>query len=265
MLAPWAVAHRRWKKRLAWGLYQRRDLAAAAALVASSAFEQRDILRHLPGARVEVIPNGCDSPPAIHRPEPGLPGGPETRWALALGRLHPVKGYAELIEAWSRVRPDGWKLAIAGPDENGYRRVLERAIRSHDLTEQVFLPGAADEARKWALLERCELFVAPSRTENFGMAIAEALQAGRPVLTTTGTPWAELADHGCGWWVEPHVPALEAALREATDRNPGELRSMGERGRQRVQAHYSWPGVAGSAVSLYRSILSVHDLGRANR
>ncbi len=256
MLADWALGHKAWKKRLAWRLYQRRDLRSAACLVGSSAFEQHDVAALMPGSRVEVITNGCEAPPAS---DPGayfLPGDAGVRWALAMGRLHPVKGYAELISAWAALRPRGWRLAVAGPDEDGYRSELENRIASHGLGAEVLLLGEVGDDRKWNLLEQCELFLAPSRTENFGMAIAEALQSGTPVITTTGTPWQEIAERGCGWWAAPDLAALTSALGEATDMDAAELARMGQRGRSLIEENYSWTRVASRSLDLYESILT---------
>jgi glycosyltransferase involved in cell wall biosynthesis len=259
MLSGWAMGHKAWKKKLAWKLYQEADLRHSGCLVASSGFERRDISARVPGIRVEVIPNGCDARPQSSR----LSGQastlvPGVRWALALGRLHPVKGYGDLIEAWAKLRPAGWKLAIAGPDENGYRSNLEQLIRQHQLQKSVVLPGAVDDFQKWSLLDQCELFVAPSKTENFGMAIAEALQSGTPVITTTGTPWREVQEYDCGWWVRPD--ALEPALEEATALGADVLQAKGKRGQRLIEEKYSWGEVAARTVSLYRSILSGNSL-----
>jgi glycosyltransferase involved in cell wall biosynthesis len=261
MLAEWALSHRPLRKRVAWKLYQRRDLSLAACLLVSSEFEQCDVQARLHGSRVEVLPNGCEPRPAEVQRDRSLPGGPETRWALAMGRLHPVKGYAELIEAWSRVRPQGWRLAIAGPDEGGYRARLEALLRQHGLSEEILFLGEVDDTRKWALLARSELFLAPSRTENFGMAIAEALQSGRPVITTTGTPWRELNENHCGWWISPDQAALEAALAEAAARPTDVLRQMGNRGQKLIREKYAWEQVAARSVALYCALLQEHQDG----
>ena len=196
MLASWAMAHKALKKKIAWWLYQQRDLVGASVLLASSEFEQQDVAAHLPRSKVVTIPHGFDKRPHNIQVHALLPEKEQVRWALAMGRLHPVKGYAELIEAWGSLHPPGWKLAIAGPDEAGYRAVLEALIRKHALTDQIFLLGEVDDSRKWSLLDQCELFVAPSKTENFGLAIAEALQSGTPVITTTGTPWRKSRSMG---------------------------------------------------------------------
>jgi glycosyltransferase involved in cell wall biosynthesis len=87
------------------------------------------------------------------------------------------------------------------------------------------------------------------------MAIAEALQAGRPVITTRGTPWRELPEHGCGWWIDLTPESLDRALREATASAPEHLHAMGERGRVLVRDQYSWERVAARSIDIYRSVL----------
>ena len=178
-----------------------------------------------------------------------------------MGRLHPVKGYAELIEAWAGLNPPGWKLAIAGPDEAGYRATLETLIAKQGLGDRVFLLGEVDDERKWSLLDQCELFVAPSRTENFGMAIAEALQSGTPVITTKGTPWRELVERDCGWWVDMSPANLEHALRKATTSHESELARMGANGQALIRERYSWDQVADRTIDLYRSIIQSKNNG----
>ncbi len=255
MLANWALGHKAAKKKIAWHLYQKRDLAEADCLLASSESERKDIESLLSGKQVVAIPNGCEDAPVKTEVSGLLPCGSGIRWALAMGRLHPVKGYAELIEAWASLGPRHWKLAIAGPDEDGYRAHLKTLIDKHDLAEKVFLPGEVDDTRKWSLFDQCELFIAPSKTENFGMAIAEALQSGTPVITTRGTPWHELLDHRCGWWIEHGVPELRAALAEATQLDATTLRTMGENGHRLISAQYSWGSVAAKTLDLYQAIL----------
>jgi glycosyltransferase involved in cell wall biosynthesis len=255
MLANWALGHKALKKKIAWKLYQQRDLENAACLLASTEFEQQDVEALLPGSKVVAIPNGCAARPVNYEVVDILPESVGARWVLALGRLHPVKGYAELIEAWAGADPAGWKLAIAGPDEAGYRSILEALIKKHDLGECVFLTGEVDDNQKWALFDQCELFVAPSKTENFGMAIAEALQSGTPVITTKGTPWRELVEHDCGWWIDNDPPALEQALREATTSSASALTQMGVNGQSLIQDKYTWDQVADRTIKLYRSII----------
>ncbi|HQC73212.1 MAG TPA: glycosyltransferase, partial [Candidatus Competibacteraceae bacterium] len=172
MLEPWAIQHKGGKKRLALALYQRRDLATARVLVATA--EQEYVNLRALGLRqpIAIIPNGVplpDSDAVLARP-PRPAGAPRT--VLFLGRVYPVKGLLNLIDAWARVRPTGWRLQIAGPDEAGHLvEVLARA-RQAGASEAVDYVGAVDGAAKSALYRSADLFVLPSFTENFGVVVA---------------------------------------------------------------------------------------------
>jgi len=146
-------------------------------------------------------------------------------------------------------------LVIAGPDEGGYRATLEVLISENGLQGQVLLLGEVDDTLKWSLLDQAELFLAPSKTENFGMAIAEALQSGTPVITTKGTPWRELTEQDCGWWIDHGSQALKKTLAEATACGAEVLRTKGGNGHRLIREKYTWEKVAARTIELYRSIL----------
>ena len=252
MVSAWALAQGAAKKRLAWGLYQKRDLSRAALLHATSSGEA-EALRAL-GLRVAIatIANGVDLPPDDAPPS----AASEVRTALFLGRLHPVKGLLDLVEAWARIRPAGWQLVLAGPDEDGHRSDVERALGEAGLTDTVSFTGPVDNDAKWPMYRRADLFVLPSHSENFGIVVAEALAARVPVLTTTGTPWASLATHRCGWWTPTGPDGITAALVEATTLSRDALRDMGERGYALVADQYSWRRAAQQMVEAYTWILN---------
>lgn len=254
MLAPWALSHKAYKKKIGWWLYQKNDIDLSVCLIATSSSEKKAILATSPQKKVHVIPNGCEEIPLLTKPSQYYPNL-NTRWALAIGRLHPVKGYEELLHAWVKQMPKGWSLAIAGPNESGYRYKLEKLIIELKLTETVFLLGEVNDIEKWNLFEQAELFLAPSKTENFGMAIAESLQSGTPVITTTGTPWKEIRDKQCGWWITLNQTELQQALNEATQTSTEKLKAMGRNGKELISEHYSWSSVSRKTLKLYQSII----------
>lgn len=247
MLSPWALAYRAWKKRLAFWSYQWRDLLSARLLHATSRTEAEE-LRAL-GLRqpIAVIPNGVEIP-TCSKPV-GADTGP--RRALFLSRIHPKKGLADLVAAWKALRPPGWRAIVAGPDEQGHRAMVEGLVRAAGLEADFQFVGPVEGEAKWALYRSADLFVLPTRSENFGLVVAEALACGLPVITTKGAPWEELAQERCGWWVALGPEALEAALREAVSLPDEERRAMGRRGRTMVEERYAWPGVGARMLEVY--------------
>ena len=261
MLEPWALAHRRLKKSAALVLWQRRQLARADMLHATSEMEC-DNFRRL-GLRnpVCVIPNGIDvptEPPAALRPA-GTSAGGAPRRCLFLSRLHPKKGLPMLLEAWARVHPSGWELEIAGNAEEGHDREVERLIRSLGL-DGVRLVGEQAGSAKWRFLAGGDLFILPSYSENFGIVVAEAMAMGLPVITTHGTPWGVLEEQGLGWWVPATTDAIAAALRSATAESTDRLAERGRRAREHALESFAWPAIGDRVSACYSWLLGLGPL-----
>lgn len=252
MLEPWALARSRIKKTLAWWLFERANLFRAGLFHATAATEAESIKALGLGTPVAVVPNGVDcpeldSPPPRSLLEDRFPLLKGRRWVAFLSRLHPKKGLDLLLPAWAA--RDGREqtnpvLVLAGPDHTGYRPHIEAMVRELKIEPSVLLTGELQGDLKGALLAHAEFFVLPSYSENFGLAIAEAMSWARPVLTTTGTPWIELGRQGAGWCVEPSAPFVASALREALMRTPEELDAMGRAGRKIVERDFAWAPAA---------------------
>ena len=253
MLNPWARQHKKWKKKFAWYLYQKRDLQSASLLVATAAEEARHIANCQLGRPIEVVPNGID----IHENSRLRVTALEKkcRTVLFMGRIHPVKGLINLVEAWAKVAPVGWRCKIAGPDEKGHRAEVEASVRKYKLESSFELIGPVDGDQKLSVLRDADLFVLPSFTENFGIAAAEAMAEGVPVITTVNTPWKGIRDKNCGWWIEIGVDPLVDALREATSLSVDELTDKGRRSRHYVHSRYAWPQVAVQMKEVYQKVL----------
>ncbi|HKO18497.1 MAG TPA: glycosyltransferase [Acidobacteriaceae bacterium] len=248
MISRWALDYRRWKKRVAWALFQAGDLHSASAIHATSQLEAQEA-RNL-GLRqpLAIVPNGVDCPPL---PQSRTRNNSERR-ALFLSRIHPKKGLLNLVAAWARVRPQGWILEIAGTDDEGHRAAVEAEVQRQGVSGSVrFVGPVADEA-KWPLYWDSDLFVLPTFSENFGMVVAEAMGAGLPVITTTGAPWAVLRERNCGWWIDLGVEPLVDAIRTATSMRDQDRELLGRRARDYVIEQLSWESVADRMVSVYR-------------
>lgn len=251
MLEPWAMHHKAWKKHLAWNLYQRRDLEAATVLDATAEQEAESFRKLGLCQPIAIIPNGTDLPEWCDLAYPK--GSP--RKMLFLSRIHQKKGLLELVQAWQIVRPTGWKMVIAGPDEGGHQKIVEAEIRQAGLQNDFEFTGSVYGDEKTTLYRSAEVFVLPTFSENFGLVVVEALACGVPVITTKGAPWQGLYTHRCGWWIDIGVEPLVAVLREAMNLPPDTLRDMGRRGRAYVEQNFGWPGIAQQMLSVYRWVL----------
>ena len=264
MLEPWAMKHKQLKKRLAWWLYQRRDLKRARCHHTTAEAEASNVQRLGLGVPVRMIPNGVDVPEVGRKAGSGEGrkiGRGDKKAALFIGRIYPVKGLPMLVEAWARVRPDGWFLQIVGPDEAGHRAEVEKAVCAAGLNEVVsFVGPLAGQAKRSVLLD-ADLFVLPSHSESFGMVIAEALAHGLPVLTTTGAPWSMLPQRGCGWWVDPTVDGIAEGLRQTTSLDSATLQAMGAKGRELVAAEFGWERIAKQFVLIYEDLITCNKSG----
>lgn len=250
-LEPWALGYKHRKKWLALKTYQGAILRSAALFVATANQELESIRKLGLHQAVAVIPNGVDIGPPPYRVDPHE--GVKT--LLFLSRVHPKKGLHDLVEAWARVRQPGWRIVIAGGDEEGYRAKVEALIRAKGLEADFEFVGFVDGARKQACFDAADIFVLPTYSENFGIAVAEALANELPVITTMGAPWQDLLEHRCGWWVAPGVVGVSGALTEALACDSDELRQMGQRGRQLVLDKFSWDKIGATALDVSEWLL----------
>ena len=116
--------------------------------------------------------------------------------------------------------------------------------------------GELHGEEKIRFLSEASCFVLPTFSENFGIAVAEALMCGTPVITTQGAPWSGLVEQKAGWWIEPNCEeALELAMIEAISMSSYELKEMGLRGRDWVSSEFSWNTLSQKYLESYRWIL----------
>ena len=244
-LSSWAMRHGSVAKPLFWAGLQRPALQRTTCFHATAETEYEDVRRLGFRQPVAVIPNGVDLPDL--RAKPKRRGNHRT--LLFLGRLHPVKGVDTLIDAWRLVqdRFPAWRLVITGDDIDavgcsGYGEVLRRRAAALGAA-RVSFTGELRGPAKWKAYEDAELYVLPSRSEGFGLTVAEALAAGTPVVTTRATPWRPIEARGAGWYIDTGTAPLAACLRDVLARDRAALHEMGLRGRRWMSADFAWRDV----------------------
>jgi glycosyltransferase involved in cell wall biosynthesis len=245
-LAPEAMQVFALKKRLFWRLAQGPALRRVTCFHATAESEAEQIRQLGFTQPIALIPNGVDIPKQVRKERSG------TRTLLYLGRVHRIKGLDVLLRAWAAIEPQrgDWQLRIVGPDDGGCLPELQALANSLGLQRVRFIKPADGEER---LLEyvQASIYVLPSRSENFGMTVAEALSAGTPVIVSKGAPWPGLDRERCGWWVDCELQTLTEALRRATCLPHDDLDEMGARGRQWMEREFGWGAIAAKMEALY--------------
>jgi glycosyltransferase involved in cell wall biosynthesis len=263
MLESWSLNHSRMKKWLAWMLYEQKNLLSATVFHVTSAEEAASVRRLGFKQPIALIPTGIDI--AEFNEQPGkeiltklFPELADKKWLLFLSRLHPKKGIDNLLEVWQKLEakfPD-WHLILAGPDLIGYQAKLALLVEQLNLKQRVTFTGMLTGQHKISALSNADLFVLPTHSENFGIAIAESLACGVPVITTKGTPWQDLESYGCGWWIEDNQDSLMKTLVEGLELSFSERQAMGLKGRNLVEAKYSWNSISQEMASVYFWVIS---------
>ena len=250
MLTPVSLGYNRWRKRAARLLFQDRVLRAASALHSTSTDEAASYRTLGLRNRIALIPLsiGVLTRPDVERGQP-------RRRLLFLGRLHHQKGIDWLIEAWARLEHDfpDWELSIVGPIEQSHVREIER-LKQITVGKRVEFSGPLYDDEKYSYVAGSDLFAMPSRSENFGLAAAEALMMEVPVIATKSTPWSGLVDADAGWWIDLGARALEQAMRTAMQLPEVDLRRKGRNGRLWIERDFSSTVIGVRWQHLYESL-----------
>jgi len=179
------------KKWLYWPWAEYQVLRDARTVLFTSEEEKRLAMQSfwLYRANAKVINFGISAPPLDTRAQrksflQAFPTLENKRFLLFFGRVHPKKGCDLLLQAFARLAPQypDWMLVIAGPDAENTRPTLEQMARSLGITEKVLWTGLLSGDKKWGALRATDAFVLPSHSENFGVAVVEALACGTLVL-----------------------------------------------------------------------------------
>jgi glycosyltransferase involved in cell wall biosynthesis len=256
-LDPYIHRRHRWRKRVMELWFQDRVLRNAAAIHYTSLEERRLAEPYAQGAPGAVIPLGLDLADYAELPPPGSFRARHREIGdrpilLFLSRLNFKKGLDVLVEAARRTVASGVDahLVIAGPD-GGMEAATRRWVARAGLEGRATFTGMLTGRDKLAAYRDAALFLLPSSSENFGIAVVEAMACGTPVIVSDRVNiWREIVADGAGLAVPPQAePFAAAAIRLLAD-EPAR-RAMGEAGRNAVPRRYDWAMIAAELERLY--------------
>jgi glycosyltransferase involved in cell wall biosynthesis len=253
-LSEWSLGHRRWKKRPYYALLERSHLEMASAIHVTSDAEGDDVARLGYGDRARVIPLGVDvsaRPPGRRRQSDTGPFR-----LLFLSRLHEKKNVPLLLRALV-TRPHMSRpiqLTIAGDGDPAYRAELVRQAEDLGFGSRVRFVGHVEGDAKRQAFTDADCFILPSAHENFGLAVAEALAAGLPVIVTPGVALSrEVSRAGAGLVTDATEDAIGVAIAWAVE-HPATLVEMGDRAWQLAKRDLSWETTCTRLGQLYEEL-----------
>lgn len=260
MLDPYIRNHHRGRKRLMEVLFQDRVLRQATAIHYTSDVEREISQPFDGGAPARIVPlgvnlNGFDTLPPAEHFHARFPETRGKRIVLFLSRLHFKKGLDLLIPAFARLAAEdpSLHLVIAGPDD-GMLDQCKAWTRRDGVPDRVTFTGMLRSDDKLAAFAASSVFALPSYSENFGIAVVEAMAAGLPVVISDQVNiWREVQAGGGALVVrcdeQKLTLALATVLRDATL-----AVDMARKARDTVQHLYRWDSVAAALESMYEDV-----------
>ena len=178
------------------------------------------------------------------------------RFLLFLGRIDRKKGCDLLVDAFvklAKTDPD-LDLVMAGPDPQQWRGDLSRKAEEAGLETRIHWPGMLQGDAKWGAFGACEAFVLPSHQENFGIAVAEALACGKPVLLSDKVNIApQIAADGAGLMEMDTAAGTERLLQHWMQMAPADRVAMSQRARECFEQRYDMRENAKRIVRVFES------------
>ena len=248
------------KKRLWQQTLGRSFWRGAARIIATSELEQQDLIDlGVPSEKVILRYNGVESSLVD-----GLPSRNEFRSRhsisssepvlVLLSRLIPRKGADLLIQAFASACPNEGRLVIAGPEgQSGYRSYLEKCASEFGVGARVLFTGPLYDAEKKSLLAAADIFVLPSRYENFANVVAEAIACGVPAVISRFCGIHSLVDGRAGLVVDREPAALASAIDALLHNAP--LYARLKAGCRVVTEQLSWNHLAERMEGCYEGVL----------
>ena len=231
--------------------------------MANSGAFREDFLRLFPDHQEKTvfIHNGVDlaelnpaDRSALKEPAP---------YVLCIAAHNEKKGLDVLLRAFARIAKVQRQLKLVLVGDGPLREELEVLAGALQLNSQVNFAGSQERGKVADLLHGCEVFVLPSRSEPFGIAIIEAMACGKPVVATRTGGIPEIIEHGQdGLLVEPDNPGELADAIQSLLNNPKLGAALGAKGRIKVGERFLWENTGSAYERLYRA---VSDPGAASR
>ncbi len=263
-LCEWSLQQGTRKKQIYLSLIERANLNQAQALHFTSQQEQQEASQLTLKSPSFILPHGLSLPARIpdarERVRQLLNVPADEPVVLFMSRLHPKKGLDYLIPALGKLTNQRFTFLLAGSGSREYEAEVDALLVEAGIRDRTYCSGFVEGEMKDLLLQGADMFVLTSNSENFGIAVLEALATGLPAVVTPGVALASVVkQYQLGYVPDLDVGAIASAVQHCLN-HPQQAAAMGDRARQLILEQYSWDGIASNLVELYTAILNKHQI-----
>ena len=255
------LRHLLFLKRLFMILFGNRIIINADGFIAATPDEIEEYVSlKVHKEKISYIPNGVDLSEFADLPPKGsfrkkIKLASTVKLILYLGRINKLKGLNVLLEAFTKLSEKiDCRLVIAGSDD-GYLTEFKADAKRKGCLNSIIFPGILSGREKLEAYTDCDVFMYPSPSEGFSIAVLEAAAAGLPLVITTGCKFPQVAENKAGIIVKPNKNSFfQALLKILTSQRLS--KSMGKNARHLVRQNYSIDKMAIKLISCYKNLKS---------
>jgi len=259
-LTPWALKQSPLKKQLYTSAIERHNLNKAAAIHCTTQQEAAELGNFGIKTPTITLPLGVEPVTQISNARLELQKlfgiSDDRQVILFLSRLHPKKRPDLLIEAFKQVvghNPD-LQLILAGSGDAEYLEYLQQLVSGNDLSDCTTFTGFVTGYRKNLLLQGADIFALPSYSENFGIAVAEAMAAGLPVIVTPGVQIStDIAAASAGIVIDRQTELVTAINQLVA--SPQMRSHLGQNAVKLASHKYSWDIITSQLIGHYKQVI----------
>ncbi len=263
-LCQWSLQQSQRKKQLYLRVIEQANLNHAKAIhftTKAECDEAQELGLKAPGV---IIPHGLTIAPKIasaslqlrqwlHLPE-------DEPVILFMSRIHPKKGLEILIQALAQLLDQQFTFVIAGSGDPNYEKEIHACLQQSEMGDRTRMLGFIEGEKKDLLLQGSDLFALTSYSENFGVAVLEALASGLPCVVTPGVALSTVVkQQDLGIISEMDEAAIATAIRTCLLK-PEVTKEKGDRARQFIFENYTWDKIAANLVEIYDAIIQNQPL-----
>jgi glycosyltransferase involved in cell wall biosynthesis len=260
LLCEWSLQQSGQKKQAYLNLIERANLDRARAIHVTCEQERDDVVALNFKSPISILPLALTEMPAeipnaakLLRQSLNCPA--DEPIILFLARLHYKKGLEYLIPALGKLGDRRFTFVIAGNGSPAYEAEIKALVVAAGIEQRTRMVGFVEGDRKDLLIQGADLFALTSHSENFGIAVLEALIVGTPVLLTPGVGLASVVrDNDLGYVADLNIDAISQALdRHLSD--PGRSKQLGIRARQFAIENFTWDKIATGLIQVYQTLV----------